>query len=421
MAAIVSSSPRANITYEGPVDAQGRYNGDGILTVRNTTYEGEFRHGQATAGKWVITSKTFRYSGDARRPEDSAYPRFHGSGTLKDLSCKSVYIGQFSNGNKSGAGTLVTSEGVIEGRWLDDLLLVNDKDKESAALGSTVSSAPLTGYGSIVTKNGSSYDGDFVNGVRQGNGVYVDAVSSVRYDGQWNNDVRHGKGRLFGGKGRLLYDGEWRQDKQTQGKCFDPVEKWSYEGELYQGQFHGQGQFQDSSGNTYVGAWSRGKRSGHGCEKNKSSGLNQNGSIGTTVYVGQWLDGAREGEGEELRSDGSMWKGSWKQNVRHGMGTETWNGDTREGQWCQGRPVFGEGVEWLLVYSNSEKYVGECAEKFQPECKSGTFKYASGDVYKGGWRDGVRHGRGVMYHSSGDVEEDEWVDGVTKSLMALLS
>ena len=410
------------------MDAQGRYNGDGILRVRNTMYEGEFRHGQAAPGKWIIASKTFRYSGDARRSEDSAYPQFHGSGTLKDLSTKAVYIGQFFNGKKSGAGTLVTSEeGVIEGQWLNDMLVINE---ESAEVNSTThgtssgTTTPLTtGHGSILTKNGSSYVGDFVDGVRQGRGVYVDAVSSVQYDGQWMNDVRHGCGKLFDGKGKMLYDGEWRHDKQTQGKCFDPIEKWSYEGELRKGQFHGQGQYQNSNGETYVGEWRRGKRSGHGCEKTKlSMSGTSSGGESQMVYVGNFLNGSREGEGEELKANGSKWKGAWRRNLRHGMGTETTSdGETREGKWFEGRPVFGEGVEWSLVYSSGEKYVGECAENFQPESKGGTFKYVSGDVYKGGWRDGVRHGKGIMYHSSGDVEEDEWVDGVTKSLMALLS
>jgi hypothetical protein len=78
-------------------------------------------------------------------------------------------------------------------------------------------------------------------------------------------------------------------------------------------------------------------------------------------------------------------------------------------------------IEWSVLYANNEKYVGEMMVGFQAHCVSGTFKYDSGVVYKGGWRDGVRHGRGVMYHASGDVENDEWVDGVTKSLMKLLS
>ena len=48
-----------------------------------------------------------------------------------------------------------------------------------------------------IFKNGDiKYDGDFVNGKREGNGKYI-YEDSEYYIGQWLNDKRHGKGKEY--------------------------------------------------------------------------------------------------------------------------------------------------------------------------------------------------------------------------------
>ena len=423
MAAIITSSPtsKSHTSYEGQYDAQGLYNGQGILTTNQTTYEGNFRHGVPLAGTWQISTPSSRYSGDAKIPKQPPIlPQMHGSGNLKDTQTKAVYIGQFQNNQRHGTGTLVTTEGVIEGRWKNDILLPSSNSNQEETNNNTP--PPQNGTGTITTKNGSTYIGNFLSGKRHGHGIYKDIVSSITYDGEWINDLRSGHGILFDAdnNNKLIYDGEWCNDKKTHGKCFDTIEKWSYEGELKSDQFHGHGTFIDAFGSTYIGEFQNGKRHGHGCEKK----ILKN-TTAPVVYVGEWMDNARHGNGEELNPDGSGYIGTYKNNFKNGNGKETiTNGDTREGTWMNGVPIFGAGMEWTLHYiSNSEKYVGECVKDFQPNTfsRDGTFKYASGDVFKGGFMNGVRHGKGVMYHSSGDVEEDVWIDGVTESLMKLLT
>ena len=431
MSAIASNSPRHSplVSYEGQLSSTGLYHGEGILTVGKNTYEGLYKNGKCVPGTWIISTPTYRYSGDARASSTSSYPQYNGHGTLKNIQTGEAYIGQFRMNAKHGRGTTISTKGVVEGRWNNDTFVdeddISDNNKDTTTnKGETKEAlhddAPRNGQGVTTTKNGSAYTGEFQEYLRHGQGVYIDAVTNVSYNGAWMNDVRHGTGQLFNGEGSLLYDGEWRHDKQTLGKCFDPIEKWTYDGELLANKFHGQGKFQDRHGSSYVGEWKEGQKHGLGCQKDKSS----------NVYIGEFVNDVRQGEGEELISDGSSsssssscsYKGQWWKNKKHGMGTEvTVDGDTREGTWLNGNPVFGSGIEWSVLYANNEKYVGEMMVGFQAHCVSGTFKYDSGDVYKGGWRDGVRHGRGVMYHASGDVENDEWVDGVTKSLMKLLS
>jgi hypothetical protein len=47
----------------------------------------------------------------------------------------------------------------------------------------------------MMSLNGSYYEGQLVNGMRQGYGAYVQ-VSGARYEGQWKDGKSHGEGKL---------------------------------------------------------------------------------------------------------------------------------------------------------------------------------------------------------------------------------
>jgi len=50
------------------------------------------------------------------------------------------------------------------------------------------------GKGKEVWPDGRKYEGDYVNGVQEGYGVYCYADDS-KYEGDWKNKKRHGKGK----------------------------------------------------------------------------------------------------------------------------------------------------------------------------------------------------------------------------------
>ena len=49
------------------------------------------------------------------------------------------------------------------------------------------------------------YDGNFINGKREGNGKYIYEDEDY-YIGQWANGLRNGKGKLYYKKGNIMYD-----------------------------------------------------------------------------------------------------------------------------------------------------------------------------------------------------------------------
>lgn len=89
---------------------------------------------------------------------------------------------------------------------------------------------------------------------------------SCVYDGDWVNGVREGKGTL---------------EEHGEGICTWPDgRKGKYEGGWEEGKEHGIGTMSYSDGSTYVGEWQRGTRWGKGV---------QTAGDGTVVYDGIWV------------------------------------------------------------------------------------------------------------------------------------
>lgn len=59
--------------------------------------------------------------------------------------------------------------------------------------------------------NGSVYEGEVVNGQREGFGKIVFPDGGV-YEGEWKNNKMNGKGTLLYANGNKAYEGEWLDD-----------------------------------------------------------------------------------------------------------------------------------------------------------------------------------------------------------------
>jgi len=132
----------------------------------------------------------------------------------------------------------------------------------------------------ISCKDGSTYEGDLVDGLRHGHGVRKSLSSE--YMGQWKGDAQHGQGSQRWADGRV-YEGEFDAGKFAgQGRMVWSTQKGSliYEGQYREDLKHGHGKFVWADGRTYEGEWCLGKRHGRGRYVNAR--LEQK--------VGYWLD-----------------------------------------------------------------------------------------------------------------------------------
>ncbi|XP_060765635.1 MORN repeat-containing protein 3 [Neoarius graeffei] len=130
-------------------------------------------------------------------------------------------------------------------------------------------------------------------------------------------------------------------------------------------------------------------------------------------YTGEWRDNMRHGEGTQVwKRAGALYKGEWKQNVREGYGilsklqpstnenvkvySGTWRNDKKEG--------FG-----TRFYSLSARYEGEWVENERSGW--GRMNYENGDVYEGEWLKDKPHGQGVLWLVNETRYEGSWKDG----------
>lgn len=144
----------------------------------------------------------------------------------------------------------------------------------------------LNGFYTI-TREKYSYTGNFINGKKDGDGVYVQ--DNFNYKGKFSEDQPNGKGRLS------LFDSHGRED--------------IYEG-IFLGEFkNGKGAIQYSDGSNFEGEWRNFKKEGEGYL------VYPNGDF----FKGNFHNDLLHGNGEmHLRSQKLIIQGHWKDSKKDG-------------------------------------------------------------------------------------------------------
>ena len=171
------------------------------------------------------------------------------------------------------------------------------------------------GNGRKYFKDGRIFEGNFVNGKREGSGrITFPNKKSIFYIGQYKNDVGNGKGKEFYENGNVAYEGDFvNNNRQGYGKEYYENGKLKYEGNFFNDKYEGNGKYYYEDGNSYDGQWSNDKRNGKGklLDKNKN-----------TIYEGDFAADKYEGFGKYTWEDGSFYIGEWSDNKRRGNGAE---------------------------------------------------------------------------------------------------
>jgi hypothetical protein len=181
----------ASFTYEGEYVA-GKRHGKGRLTIGSDgdAYEGDFSHGE-------MTGEGVRKASGRVLHGTFVSGRLHGRGAL---SCADgvAYTGEWVDGAYEGQGELRTpcagGENVVRGSF-----------SRHRAHGPCVEEAHGAGGGVV-----RSFEGEFVRGVREGDGVEV-AVAGWTFAGRWRGGLRQGQGALTWSShsAGISYTGAW--------------------------------------------------------------------------------------------------------------------------------------------------------------------------------------------------------------------
>lgn len=140
----------------------------------------------------------------------------------------------------------------------------------------------------------------------------------TEYVGSWANNLRHGLGEHYTAQG--VYEGDFVDDLyegegvyylwSDETNCDEPG-KWKfYEGQWEEGKFSGQGRRFDLSGDIYEGEFYRGKACGEG----EMTYANQD------CYHGMWDADMRNGEGNINKANGDRFVGVYLDDKRNGQG-----------------------------------------------------------------------------------------------------
>jgi hypothetical protein len=150
--------------------------------------------------------------------------------------------------------------------------------------------------------------------------------------------------------------------------------KLKYEGDRLDGEFEGKGTYYyKENGNRYEGEWKKGLKHGKGILYYDFEGKKKR-------YEGNFFKGNFEGIGTYYWEDESFYKGYFKNGSKHGYGMYY----KKEGK-----------LKYKLKYEGrfyNDKFEG-----------TGVFFSDNGDFYVGDFKNGLKHGNGILYNKKGDV------------------
>ena len=341
-------------------------------------YEGEWENDEFISGKAeyidedgvkVIEEGNFE-QGNLKEGKITWADGNTASGTFDEeleLNGKGIYTwsnGDFQDGTwvhgefKDGKAKITHDDGEISEGIMKDGEWVEEEQEEEAIV--NIITNDIENY-----ESGSKYEGEFLNGIRHGTGIYT-WPDGEQYEGEFLNGNYHGFGKLLESNGSWK-EGTWENDEFILGKGLWILDSGAtYEGERSQEAWNGKG--------TYT--WPDGKQ-----------------------YEGEFLNGDRHGTGIYTWPDGKQYEGEFLNGNYHGFGKllES-NGSWKEGTWENDKFISGKGL-WIL---DGDSYEGERSQ----EAWNGKGKYiwADGDSYEGEWKDGEKHGLGKQLNSDGTIK-----------------
>ena len=180
----------------------------------------------------------------------------------------------------------------IEGNYYEGMFLDGKKD----------------GNGLILYKNGAKYEGEIKNNLHNGFGKLTQLDGEI-FIGQWKNGKINGKGVRYHSNGDV-YSGDYVNSIR------DGIGKYvfsngdSYEGQWKNGKANGKGYFKFRNGNIYEGYFENNSFCGQGCFKKKTG----------EIYIGEFKNGLLNGEGTEINQDKEKFVGVFINGKKNGNG-----------------------------------------------------------------------------------------------------
>jgi hypothetical protein len=200
-------------------------------------------------GKSILEGKIFQNT--VLSTQDSIYQgesnldyERHGYGMLLKRGGVQL-IGTWVKNNFSGFGRMIDSDGnLFEGIW----------DKEI-----------LKGKGTKKTLDGKVYNGEFANNKKEGKGT--EECEDFLYEGNFSRDLFNGVGKIVYKKKNETYEGEFLDGVINGNGTYNWADKQTYTGDWVMGKMHGTGTYKWPNGGEYSGSYENNIKHGNGVWK----------------------------------------------------------------------------------------------------------------------------------------------------------
>ena len=270
----------------GVFDEELQLNGKGVYTWANGDFmDGVFAHGELLEGKAKITNEVGEVSEgmmkDGEWVVDMEAEEVESSENTAVCEDESPYEGERINGLRHGKGKVTLPGHCYEGDFSNDM---------------------MHGKGVYTWVSGISYSGDFVNHCFHGEGI-KSFPNGDYYNGIWKVDeFISGIAKVTEDSGSH-YEGEMLNGfREGKGRFTWPTGSY-YEGDFVRGNFNGQGKLTGVDGTWKEGTWE---------EDNFISGNVKVIYDSGNSYEGAYLNGERNGWGVLTHSSGERIEGKWE-------------------------------------------------------------------------------------------------------------
>jgi hypothetical protein len=259
-----------------------------------------------------------------------------------------------------------------------------------------------SGNGTFYYPDGNIYTGEFQNNDLNGRGKFTLAAGDWA-EGYFENGVLNGAGKYYDTTGTLFFEGEFDKGFFKKGKS------WYQDGSRYEGEYQeyerwGSGKLYYADGSVYEGKFAYDTVNGYGALVDDR---------GELIFRGTTIKGERMGEGVLVFEDGTWYDGDFFEGQMHGFG-QLYNKKDKlifDGIFLNGKQVEGEIQEYRHQYTSTIDKGQIANGKLNGYGKS---FYAGNLKYEGMWKDGLRHGRGMSHVYGNKVLADfinNWEEG----------
>eukprot|EP01084_Bolivina_argentea_P277362 473488_1 len=170
------------------------------------------------------------------------------------------------------------------------------------------------GKAKVMYSNGDTFDGELIEGKKNGKGIYCWKELKATYEGEWSMNIRNGHGKFTYSDGSQ-YEGAWADDCRN-----------------------GKGTYMYATGDSYCGEYINGKREGEGIYTYKQD---------HSQLIGLWKND-RFVSGKWRYNDNTQYVGTFDNNTPIGKGIFTFPsnnqnvGSYEDGVWRSQSIVYNE-------------------------------------------------------------------------------